>query len=162
MYLFPIGILLGTLIGIIIDRRISAKERERFRESVESRLDKMTSFYFLLIKWLSCSQKGDKLARYFDSRGYRTVAIYGMKELGVSLLEELRDSGIDVIYGIDKDADNIYVPLDIYKPEETLIIVDAVVVTAVAYFDDIKKQLERKVNCPIVSLEEVIDYMNNV
>lgn len=161
MYLLPIGLFLGIFIGIIFTRVIGAKERERYRESVESRLDKMTSFYFLLIKWLSLSQKGDKLARYFVGQGYRTVAIYGMKELGVSLFEELRDSGIDVVYGIDKDADNIYVPLDIYKPEEPLKMVDVVVVTAVTYFDDIKKQLEKHINCPIVSLKEVIDYVTD-
>jgi len=158
LFFLPIGgLILGFLIGIILDRAIMAKRRETYRVTVESRLDKMTAFYFLLVKWLRLSQRGNKIAQYFVDQGYRTVAIYGMKELGVRLFEELRDNGVDVLYGIDKDADNSYVPLDIYKPDESLIKVDVVVVTAVAYFDEIKQQLEKKIDYPIVSLEEVID-----
>ncbi len=34
--------------------------------------------------------------------------------------------------------------------------VDAIIVTAIFDFDDIKKKCKEKLNCPIISLEDVI------
>ena len=40
--------------------------------------------------------------------------------------------------------------------EDELPTVDAVVVTAVFYFDQIASELQEKVECPIVSVEDVL------
>ena len=34
--------------------------------------------------------------------------------------------------------------------------VDAVVVTAITYFDEVEEQLGRKLDCPVVSLENIL------
>lgn len=46
--------------------------------------------------------------------------------------------------------------LPIYRPDEMLPEIDAVIVTPVWDFDQIKEQLVNRVKCPIISLEEVI------
>ena len=34
--------------------------------------------------------------------------------------------------------------------------VDAIVVTAITFFDEIEEQLQSKVSCPIISLEDIL------
>ncbi|WP_051199157.1 hypothetical protein [Butyrivibrio hungatei] len=124
--------------------------------------NKMQDFYYLLLDWLKLYQSGKSLESYLLGRGYVTVAIYGMKELGIALLDELKMSKIEVKYAIDRDADNTYAALEIYKPNEKLENVDAIIVTAVSYFDEIKMALSDKISCDILSLDYILkDALNN-
>ena len=34
--------------------------------------------------------------------------------------------------------------------------VDAIVVTAIVFYEDIKRQLREKANCPVISLEDIL------
>lgn len=118
--------------------------------------NKMSEFYKLLIDWLTLKQDGQSLIGYFEKNNYRTVAIYGMKELGERLVAELADSTIEVKYVIDKNAGEIYCNYDVLTPDDVLPEVDVIVVTAVTFFDEIEKNLSLKVNYPIISLEDAI------
>ena len=51
----------------------------------------------------------------------------------------------------------MYADVDIVTPEEPLDEVDAIVVTAIHYMDEIEEMLERKVDYPILSLTEIVD-----
>ncbi len=68
---------------------------ERIASSNEQQ-EKMKLFYDLLIQWLTLRQTDKGLDAYFKRHGYRTIAIYGMKELGKCLREELRNSEITI------------------------------------------------------------------
>ncbi len=128
------------------------KEIEDLRQGSE----KLLRFYRLLLHWLEIRQEGRSLAEYFEKKEYRNVAIYGMKELGERLYDELKDSAVKVKYCIDKDAKDLYAEVPIYLPEEKVEPVDAVVVTAITSFDDIKSMMSDRVSCPIISLEDVV------
>lgn len=119
-------------------------------------IQKMTEFYQVLIEWLRIRQEGKSLESFFTKNGYKTVAIYGMKELGERLYDELKDSEIEVKYIIDKNADEIYAELEVVDPDDYLENVDVVVVTAIHYFDEIEETLSDKVDFPIVSLEDIL------
>ena len=71
-------------------------------------------------------------------------------------IEELKDTDIHVAYGIDKGAESIYAEIDIVSPDDNLQEVDVIVVTAITFFEDIEEKLSKKVNCPIVSLEDIL------
>ena len=43
------------------------------------------------------------------------------------------------------------------QPEEVLKDVDAIIVTPIFYFEEIKRKLSAKVRCPIISLEDIIN-----
>lgn len=43
-----------------------------------------------------------------------------------------------------------------FFPEDKLDVVSAVIVTAVYYFDEIKEEMEKKISCPILSLEDIL------
>lgn len=79
-----------------------------------------------------------------------------MKELGEHLYDELEGTGIIVQYIIDKNADQIYADVEVKTPDEKLDQVDAIVVTAVYYFDEIEEMLSEKVDCPVLSLEDIL------
>ncbi len=117
---------------------------------------KVHELYMAFDQWLQIRQEGKTLVEYFTKNGYKTVAVYGMKELGERLIDELKGSGVTVSYAIDKNADSIYAEVDVLTPDEELAEVDVVVVTAITYFDEIEEMLCEKVDCPIVSLEDIL------
>lgn len=96
------------------------------------------------------------LASYFEANGYRKIAIYGMSYAGETLLDELKGTGVQVAYAIDRSAGSIYADVDVLPLESELGDVDAVVVTAITYFDEVEEQLGRKLDCPVVSLENIL------
>ncbi|MDE6845120.1 MAG: hypothetical protein K2J99_05060 [Lachnospiraceae bacterium] len=148
---------LSLLLGASTGAAAVGFKQKKKDAATRDRLRKMGEFYELLLKWLEIEQKGHSIRSFFVENGYKTIAIYGMKELGERLFDELKDSEVEVKYIIDKQADTMYADVDIVTPEETLEEVDAIVVTAIHYMDEIEDMLEQKVEYPIISLEEVID-----
>lgn len=118
--------------------------------------EKMISYYGILNHWLSLSQKGRSLSEYFEDKGYKRVAIYGMKELGERLFDELKHSGIEVVCIIDQNPSGILAEAAVLHPDDQLPEVDAVVVTASYYFDTIRKEMQRRVECPVLSIGEIV------
>lgn len=110
----------------------------------------------LFSKWLSAKQKGKSLVQYFEENQYKTIAVYGLHYLGECLVEELKGSSVEVKYAIDRNADKIETDVKMYRPDEDLPEVDVVVVTPFYYFDEIDEMLFEKMDCPIVSIEDVI------
>ncbi len=132
-------------------RKLSEFKAKQADESL-----KQSEFYSVLTRWIEIHNAGKQISECLLSKGFRRVAIYGMKELGVLLLDELRNGGIDVDYGIDRDADLIYVKTKMVTPNEELEPVDAVIVTAIHYYSQIKKDLQTKLDCPIESLLDIL------
>lgn len=107
-------------------------------------------------QWLIDKQEGKSLTKFFENNEYKSIAIYGMSYLGERLLDELKDSGIEVRYAIDKNADNIYADIEIKTLEDDLPEVDAIIVTAVFFYDEIEEELAGLVDYPVISLEDVL------
>lgn len=119
--------------------------------------DKLLDNYYLLNHWLEIKNLGKSVSMYFEWKGYKNIAIYGMAELANRLMEDLEDSPIRVIYGVDRDVScTISQIRDVYDISEELPKADVIVVTPFYAYENIKHQLEKKVNYPIVSLEEVV------
>lgn len=144
--------LLGASAGAVA---VSSVQRPKTIQKADH-TRKMTEFYRLLIEWLRIKQEGKSLVSFFIQNDYKTVAIYGMKELGERLYDELKNSEIAVKYVIDQNADAIYADVDVVAPEDSLEDVDVVVVTAIHYFEEIESMLGEKVDYPIISLEDII------
>ena len=72
------------------------------------------------------------------------------------MLFRSNDTNVEVVYGIDKKADSIYLDKKILTVEDELEEVDVIVVTAITFFDEIEKTLKNKVECPIISLEDIL------
>lgn len=144
--------LLGSIFGNI-------KTRIEINRTISKHVDeinKFREFYGILNYWLTLKEEGKSLESFFIRHNYKVVAIYGMKDLGIHLLEELRNSSINVSYGIDKNADCTYTDIDVYSDADNLPKADVIVVTAVHYFDEIKEELEKHVDIPIISLADIL------
>lgn len=114
----------------------------------------------LLDKWLRIKEEGKHLEKYFQEKNYQKISVYGLGKVGKHLLAELKDSKIEIVFGIDKRKDQLNNSFPIYTINEILPKVDAVIVTVIYDFEKIYKELKDKIAVPIISLEEVIDYID--
>lgn len=79
--------------------------------------------------------------------------------MGSRLLDELNASEIQVAYGIDKNIDEVFNEIEVFSLDninEATEQVDAVVVTAIFAYDEIREELEKHFDCVILSLEDVV------
>lgn len=128
-------------------------------EEKSNKADKFKSYYTMLNQWLCIKQKNCNLAEYFKKNNYNRIAIYGLGEMGNRLIEELKGTEVEVIYGMDKDIDGILCDITAYSlddVEQVLEKPDVVVVTAIFAYDEIKDKLSQKLEAEIVSLEDVV------
>lgn len=152
----PILTALSALTGAVIGAGTVGKVTRDDVKREKALADKHLALFCLMNQWVKVKQEGKNLASYFERKGYKKIAIYGMSYAGETLVDELRDSGISIAYGIDKNAKSIYSELEVLTMEHELKPVDAVVVTAITFFDDIEEKLSEKVDFPIISLEDVL------
>lgn len=151
-----ISVLAGGAAGAVAGSVAIGNKMNKQLKKKEDFFQKILSYYFIYNQWLSIHQQGKSLVEYFEKNGYKTVAIYGMKELGERLYDELKDSGITVKYIIDKKAESIYADVDVVSPDDDLEPVDVIVVTACYFFDSIDRKLGASVDYPVVSLEDIV------
>ena len=147
---------LSAITGAAVGAGIMSKSAAEKREKTKSMSDKHLALFLMMNQWVKVKQKGKNLADYFIKRGYKNIAIYGMSYAGDSLIGELKDTEVRVAYGIDRNAHRIYSDVDIFSLEEDLAEVDAVIVTAISFFDEISEKLSEKMECPILSLEDIL------
>ena len=143
----------GLTVGAVLRKR-----HKKEKGALLSANNKLSDNYQLLNHWLEVKNEGKSLAGYFLEMGYSRIAIYGMAELANRLTEDLAGSGVEIVYGIDRDAGcSISRIAEVYSPQEdSLPEVDAVIVTPYYALEAIKKNLSGKVACPVVSIEEVV------
>ena len=151
---------LTTLTGAVVGGAIGAGAVGKISGEATAKARQMSSKHLALFQmmnqWVKVKQQGKNLSSYFEKKGYKKIAIYGMSYAGETLIDELRGTSIQVVYGIDQRADKLYAEIDIVTMEDILEEVDAVVVTAITFFDEIERELSKKVDCPIISLEDIL------
>ncbi|QHQ60687.1 hypothetical protein Ana3638_07795 [Anaerocolumna sedimenticola] len=122
----------------------------------EKKVDKFKSYYNMLNQWLILKQENKSFEKYFIDNEFKTIAIYGMGEMGNRLYDELKNSNVEVKYAIDKNAESTYSELNVVNLDDDLEEVDVIVVSAIFAFDEIEEQLKDTFDCPIVSLDDVV------
>lgn len=119
------------------------------------------AYYQLANQWLVNKNSGKNVSKYFEDNNISNIAIYGMGTLGELFYEEIKDSDVKVSYFIDKNADILYYGADdiavisiegIAKQEKT----DAIIVTPVFDFEEIREALEEVTDIRLISLEDVV------
>ncbi len=136
-----------------------ARQYKKYITKLQNLSDKHLRLFLLMCRWVEQKQKGKNIPDYLIRHGYASIAIYGMNYTGERLLREMRDSQVRVLYAIDRNADEIYSETEIVTMDEEWLPVDAIVVTPVCSFCEIRKQLSGKVDCPVLSLEEILSDM---
>lgn len=144
--------LAGAAAGIVGTEAVMKKEIDKQQQLSNKHL----KLFKMMNQWVRIKQEGKSLVSYLETRGMHKVAIYGMNYAGETLVEELKGSNIEILYGIDRRANNLCAGFPIVSIDEPLDAVDGIIVTAVAFFDEIEEELRAKVDCSIISLEDII------
>lgn len=147
---------LSALIGAAAGASVAGKAVIGEKEKVKAMSDKHLVLFLMMNQWVKVKQGGKNLSEFFTKNGYKRIAIYGMSYAGERLVDELKNTETEVAYGIDRNANSIYSDVAIRSMEDKLEEVDAVVVTAITFFDEIEKKLSENMDCPILSLEDVL------
>jgi len=122
-----------------------------------TREERFEHSYLMLLHWLNALYLGHNVRDYFVGEGINTIAIYGMGELANRLIDGLRDSDVEVLYGIDRDPACASGNVDrVYSIDENLPKVDAIIVTPFYVFDQVRDMLTSKICARIISVEEII------
>ena len=124
--------------------------------SLQSKCDKYQYLWRAMDKWMLTKEKKIQLSEYFLRKGIRTIGIYGFSKLGRHLFEELKETDVKVVFGIDQNREIKNVKIPIYSIEEDLPKVDAIILT-MAEGKYLSQILSEKIDCCIMSLEELLD-----
>ncbi|SFL03386.1 hypothetical protein SAMN05216390_108101 [Lachnospiraceae bacterium KH1T2] len=116
------------------------------------------SFQYLdmMDQWLILKQEGKTLERFFMSNQIKRIAIYGMSIYARHLIRELEGGVVEVIYGIDRNKVDEYKGIPVFGLNNSLPAVDAVINTVLWDHVNIKVQVEKMIECPVISLEDVV------
>lgn len=147
---------IGTVAGAIGGAAVAGNTMGKSIKQWKALSDKHLSLFLLMNEWMKTKQEGKEIADFFKQEEYNTVAIYGMSYVGERVYDELKGAGIDVKYAIDRNAATIYSDIPLYTPEDDLPEVDVIVVTAVAFYEEIRDMLSERVEIPIVSFEDIL------
>lgn len=147
---------ISGLAGAVVGAGVVGKIEGKVCDKAQKMSGKHFSLFLMMNQWVKVKQEGKNLATYFANNGYKKIAVYGMSYAGETLIEELQGSGIEIAYGIDREAAYIYSDIEIVSADGVLEEVDAVIVTAITFFDEIEKNLSHKLDCPIISLEDIL------
>lgn len=115
--------------------------------------------YKFMNQWLSLKQDGIDISSFFVSQGIHSLAIYGFHYMGQRLYDELKESHVKVLYAIDKNERDLRqqnVGLPIVHPNDMLREVDAIVITPIFDFLEVKEELLKKLNCAMFSIEDIL------
>ena len=158
IFVAVITILMLTIsVCVVVISRLS-----KTKKAVNDIMGRYKDYYNLVLTWFLNKNTGFSIAKAILDSGYKDIAIYGMGTIADILLDELEGSEINVRYLIDKTVDNggkhlenrLCIGLYAISDQET---VDAIIVTPVAFFDEIASDLHAiGVNTEIISLDEFI------
>lgn len=152
-----LGIAFGFSAGMVFDYKNSRK----IISKKEAEIRRCKGYFNTLSQWLELRDKNISVAGYLLRHGYRTVAVYGLGELGQHLCKELSDAGINIKYGIDKNADekepgDFCNGIQIWDLGHEFNGVDAVIVTLPHVFKNLRGILSEKLGCPVLDLERIL------
>ena len=119
--------------------------------------NKDRGLFLLMNQLVNLKQDEKRIENYFIHNKLKRIAIYGMSYVGKRLVKELKDTEVEVIYGIDRDAANIYSEIELVTIDADLKEVDAVVVTSIDEYNAIYNMLSQRIRCPIIAIEDIIN-----
>ena len=129
----------------------------------ENNLNRQSQYYDVLLDWIDNMQGYRRIDRSLLKSGYRKIAVYGKGTLGFLLYRELMNTDVTIEYFIDQTADEYSSNVDgipVVKKEDIFQMepVDAIIVTPIHVYENIKKDLKcfgvEKI--PIISIKETV------
>lgn len=152
---FVIGVvfvLLGIIIGLFAFFLLIKEDLVK----INKMLAEKSEINAMVYKWISNNDRGCSISKYLREHGLNRIGIYGLGDLGEILFDELKRDRISIECVIDRNADCLCTDVLTCKPDDIIPKVDVILVTPIQHFDNIRDELKNKVDCPIVSIADVI------
>lgn len=151
------GLIAGSIMAISLVGMWKIIEKAGTTIAVKNKLvDKYKLYYCLNNKWISLKESNKRLSRYFVENQMRSIAVYGLGDIGLNLCDEITKDGIEVKYAFDRSLIRYDSLIPIRRLEDELEEVDAVVVTIPDEFEVIRNSLQEKFVCPIISIDDIV------
>ncbi len=151
MWIVILVILLSNILLII-----NCYDQQKKVKSMRQLSDKHLEMFLLMNRWLQNKSAGKSIGDYLRNIGIENVIIYGMSYIGKCLYEELEKEGFEISDIIDKKS-NIYInKRKVKNLNEKIELADAIIVTAIYYFDELEIVLKNKFNIPIMAIDDII------
>ena len=150
------GTVSGILVGTVVGAKWVGRQYDFHCEKIEKNADKFSDYYSVVLQWIKCHQAGKTLKTYFEKNNYKRIAIYGMNDIAYTMISELKGTGINVDYCIDRNADNLFLEMKCFRPDEELPVVDVCVIALPELTKEISAVLNSRLCCPAVSIEDVV------
>ena len=124
---------------------------------MDEELNKTSHMFRVLNNWMFIRNMGKSLLDSPIIDWSKTISVYGLSHMGSRLVEELENQGISVCFAVDRQYVLPLYDFPIFYYEDKLPYSDYLIVSAVHYYDSIKKDMKSKTNANIVSLESIIE-----
>jgi len=118
-----------------------SKELQRKNREIQS----LNAQKEIFVKWIELTQKGGTILSYLDRKEIKTVVVYGINHFTVLFCREMEMAGIEVLCGISQRKPLLELNIPLYDKEklaEYAERIDAVIVTAVYYYDEIYDEIK--------------------
>ena len=120
-------------------------------------LIKYRSYYPLVLDWLTNLENGQSISDYLKLNGFTKIAVYGGRNIGEHLINQLNKTDVSVEYIIDKTlSESELYRIPVYRIDDELPVVDAIIVTPIWDYENIKTELLKQVNYPVISIKDII------
>lgn len=144
------------------ERVIESDRLRKIEGRIGSKRNRWNVINDMFDRWLYAVTYGQKTEDYFKTHGYNKVAIYGMHKVGGRLYGILKNTEIEVRFGVDKNAEKYVYDIPLIKPDEIgdrINDVDVIVTTMANRYEAIKEMLYQKGFKAVISVDDVINYM---
>ena len=142
---------IGFIGGAVLMGRMASKNLSEWKKMS----DKFFSNMILFNQWMMAKQSGKNIADYLEKNNYKKIIIYGMSYIGERLVDELNNTKIEIVAGVDRNAKGIFANMPMLLPDEDMPEADCMIVTPVFFFDEIKEKMESRFSNPIISFEDI-------
>jgi hypothetical protein len=154
------NVIISALVVIVVILSIvlivSWRLFDKYYKQYNNELKRYKSLYQLECLWRKWENERREFGFFLMRYSISTVAIYGMGRQGKLLYEALKKEGVEIRYAIDKKNIENKGGFLILSPESELPEVDLVIVTVLYEYNLIAQKMRRKLDCPIISLEQIL------
>lgn len=150
------GIIISFITGVLTGFLVCLIHKFQYIYQLEKHKDKFMLYFNICDHWMELREKKKNVGSALQKKGIHSVAIQGMGRLGLHLLQELKESGINVKYVIDRKKEIMGLTLPVYTLDNELPQIDAVIVTAPSEYDEIAEQIKSRLDVQVVSIETLI------
>lgn len=129
---------------------------DQLLDNLLKEIEKLNKYLEIYERWIDSKNLDGGICRFIRDNEFEEIAIYGVGRFGRNLCNELECNNIKLAYLIDKNKNVSYRDYPVYTLQDELPKADVIIVTPVILFDEIADMLEEKMDCPILSLEDII------